>query len=314
MEVAMTAKTAILLAAVLTLAMVRPAAAVDGVIEINQARALAGGVTASDTAGFPVTIDVSGSYRLTGNLTVPDANTTAISVTTAAAVDIDLNGFAILGPTTCTAPPTVTCSPIGSGRGIERFGTDTSRLRVTHGVVRGMGQVGILADGALVVEDLEVMFNQQGIGGGDGSQVTGCEASRNRFSGIIVGNNSTVHNCVARYNGSLAIIAGDGAVVEHNQAISNVGIGIDVGAGSVVTGNTSLSNTTIGIVAGAGSTVVENTARNNTQYGLDLGGGTVDYGYARNVLTGNNGGDANPQSLGGIEIGTNICGTDTVCP
>lgn len=30
--------------------------AVDGVIDINQARALAGGVTPGDTAGFPVTI------------------------------------------------------------------------------------------------------------------------------------------------------------------------------------------------------------------------------------------------------------------
>ena len=60
-----------------------PARAVDGVIEINQARALAGGVTPGDAAGFPVTITASGSYRLTGNLTV-DENTTAISVTAAA--------------------------------------------------------------------------------------------------------------------------------------------------------------------------------------------------------------------------------------
>ena len=49
------------------------ALAVDGVIEINQARALAGGVTAGDSAGFPVTLSASGSYRLTGNLTVPSS-------------------------------------------------------------------------------------------------------------------------------------------------------------------------------------------------------------------------------------------------
>ena len=36
-------------------------------------------------------------------------------------------------------------------------------------------------------------------------------------------------------------------------------------------------------------------------------------GYARNVLSNNNGGFA--QVAGpGIEIGTNICGADTVCP
>jgi hypothetical protein len=39
------------------------AAAVDGVIEINQAKALAGGVTPGDTAGFPVALSAPGSYR-----------------------------------------------------------------------------------------------------------------------------------------------------------------------------------------------------------------------------------------------------------
>jgi hypothetical protein len=52
-----------------------PGAAVDGVIEINQSRALAGGVTPGDAPGFPVTISARGSYRLTGNLdlTAPGA-------------------------------------------------------------------------------------------------------------------------------------------------------------------------------------------------------------------------------------------------
>jgi len=45
-----------------------PAGAVDGVIEINQAKAKAGAVTAGDTPGFPVTISAAGSYRLTGDL------------------------------------------------------------------------------------------------------------------------------------------------------------------------------------------------------------------------------------------------------
>ena len=74
-----------------------PALAVDGVVEINQARAEAGGVTATDTPGFPVTIDQSGSYRLTGNLTVSSATTEAIEVRDDR-VTIDLNGFSIVGP------------------------------------------------------------------------------------------------------------------------------------------------------------------------------------------------------------------------
>ncbi len=57
--------------------MSRAASGVDGVIEINQPRALAGGVTATDGAGFPVTLDHPGSYRLTGNLTVDEPGATA---------------------------------------------------------------------------------------------------------------------------------------------------------------------------------------------------------------------------------------------
>src|SRR5947208_13936545 len=88
-----------------------PMYAVDGVVLINQSAALAGNVTPGDTPGFPVTISVSGSYRLSGNLTVPDANTTAIQIT-ADDVTIDLNGFAIAGPTVCGGSPT-TCSTTG---------------------------------------------------------------------------------------------------------------------------------------------------------------------------------------------------------
>src|SRR6266540_3776373 len=78
-----------------------PMYAVDGVVLIDQNRALAGGVTPGDTPGFPVTLSVPGSYRLTGNLTVPDANTTAIQIA-ADNVTLDLNGFSILGPVVCS--------------------------------------------------------------------------------------------------------------------------------------------------------------------------------------------------------------------
>ena len=47
--------------------------AADGVIEINQAGIEADG-------GFPYVISEPGSYILTGNLMVPDENTTAIEI------------------------------------------------------------------------------------------------------------------------------------------------------------------------------------------------------------------------------------------
>ena len=52
--------------------------AADGAILINQQKAQTGSVTTGDTAGFPVTLSQPGSYVLSGNLTVPDQNTTAI--------------------------------------------------------------------------------------------------------------------------------------------------------------------------------------------------------------------------------------------
>jgi hypothetical protein len=73
--------------------------AVDGVILIDQNHALAGGLTPGDAPGFPIPISQFGSYRLSGNLTVPDTNTTAIAIT-ANHVTIDRNGFAIIGHVT----------------------------------------------------------------------------------------------------------------------------------------------------------------------------------------------------------------------
>ena len=79
-----------------------PSLAADGVIEINWVNARDGGVTSSDTAGVPVTIDSAGSYRLTsdlspnigpvGVLVVDPENFTVIDVT-ADDVSIDLGGF-----------------------------------------------------------------------------------------------------------------------------------------------------------------------------------------------------------------------------
>ena len=55
-------------AGVFTIALTGSVAASPGAVEINQARALAGGVTPSDLPGFPVTIDGPGSFVLTGDL------------------------------------------------------------------------------------------------------------------------------------------------------------------------------------------------------------------------------------------------------
>jgi hypothetical protein len=70
-----------------------PAFAVDGQVLINQSTVMAAG-------GFPYKITHPGSYKLSGNLVVP-ADVDGIDILTDN-VTIDLNGFTISGPDTCT--------------------------------------------------------------------------------------------------------------------------------------------------------------------------------------------------------------------
>jgi hypothetical protein len=118
--------------------------AVDGQIAITQARAMAGGVTPGDAAGFPVTLSQPGSYVLSGVLTVPNADTDAI-VIASDHVTLDLNGFAMLGPTDCSGGLDP-CAGEGVGTGIR---TDAVRFNITirNGTIQGMGKDGIFLRG-----------------------------------------------------------------------------------------------------------------------------------------------------------------------
>jgi len=101
--------------------------AVDGVVLIDQNKALAGNVTPGDTAGFPVTISQPGSYRLSSNLTVPSGQS-AITITVPN-VTIDLNGFSI----TTTVQP----SP-GGAVSINYSGTVPPRhISIANGFIDG---------------------------------------------------------------------------------------------------------------------------------------------------------------------------------
>jgi hypothetical protein len=77
----------------------------DGVIEINQACATTHGCVPGDDAGFPVTINLAGSYRLTSNLRVTAPDVTAVRIT-GEQIDFDLGGFEISGPVSCRTPRT----------------------------------------------------------------------------------------------------------------------------------------------------------------------------------------------------------------
>ncbi len=213
-----------------------PARAVDGVIEINHARALAGGITASDGPGYPVGISEPGSYRLTSDLVV----TAGIDgvVIGADNVTLDLGGFSIFGS-----------GEVGLNDGV--FVGSADNVEIRNGTVRGFLRHGVFS---LV---------------GTRVRVIGLRVVGNNFMGMNLEGTALVDGCVA------------------------------------------LDNGLFGIRARQGSLVINSVARGNADVGLALSTST---GYRSNVLTDNNGGNANPQVSGGIEIGANVCGNNTTCP
>ena len=129
--------------------------AVDGVFEISESCAISFGCFDGDSAGFPVTITESGSYRLTSNIIVSSPIVTIIAVN-ADNVSIDLNGFSLIGPTVCSGS-TVTCTNTGPGDGIDASNNDNVIVR--NGTVRGMGDAGIRARNNAIVEEMILTSN-----------------------------------------------------------------------------------------------------------------------------------------------------------
>ena len=131
-------------------------------------------------------ISEPGSYILTGNLTVPDENTSAIEVR-ADDVTLDLNGFAIQCSESNRSEDGVSCEPSpGSGEGVTSFfvsgeNSDTaSNTVVRNGTIRGMATHGVNINSGFV---------------------EGIQALENRGVGIRVGEGA-VTDCLARSNGN----------------------------------------------------------------------------------------------------------------
>ena len=243
-------RLAVAVGALVGLVVALPAFAIDGVVLIDQNKALAGNISPGDGPGFPVTISQPGSYRLAGNLTVPDGNTTAIQIG-ADNVTLDLNGFAILGPVDCTAG----CTSTSTGMGVQTFaqpGGAFARFNITvrNGTIQGMGSQGIeLTGDSNLVEHVAVRGN-----GGTGiSLIDSRDATR-----------------------------GGGSAVRHSMALRNGGVGISVTRG-VVSFNTSSLNAKTGVFVQTGSALY-NFISDNTG-GLVMGSGN----FIGNHMTANSG-------------------------
>src|ERR1700683_5113608 len=252
----------IFLAAGLTLVFAALAGAA-GPIVIDQAKIKAAG-------GFPYKINASGSYLLTGNLTVSNS-ADAIDVNVAH-VTIDLNGFSITGPNVST-----------SGSGIN--GLESGALTVENGGIADfLGGFGVETGNNGIVRNVQANADSVGIGTGNASVISGNTANSNVSWGILCRR----FGCVISGNTANAGDASDGAE----------GISCD-GSGCTISGNTANSNF-IGIGCNSGCLIFGNTSDNNSSAGITSGDSTT--GYGENVLFGN-GSNVN----GGTSIGNNVC-------
>ena len=210
--------------------------AVDGVILIDQPRALAGNVTPGDAPGFPVTLSQPGSYRLAGNLTVPAA--TDGIVIAADRVTLDLNGFSVVGS--------------GTGAGISngligRIGTSIRNGTVTN-----------FEDGIVLKESAGEFAT---------SEIQQIRAIRNAGTGILASANSVISGNTAVGNGEFGISAGPASTVSDNNASRNT-TGLRIEVDSLASRNTASQNSFAGMIVDCPSVFIGNAFRGLVVLGI----------------------------------------------
>ncbi len=223
---------AVFFTAVMLLVLAASAGAVDGTIEINQAKVLAAGP-------FPYLIGGSGSYRLTGNLVVPSGVDGLI--VSANYVTIDLNGFSI----------------IGDGGAVYGISASVVGTTVENGTITGFSQAGVYVGDDSIVKSVHVDSNTAGYGidAGNNAVIEGCTANSNsrgincRLSRCSIIGNTLNNNSAAGVNvvgsGSLIlhnIIGGDAGGIFASDATTAYGENVFNGNTSNVSGGTSMKN------------------------------------------------------------------------
>ena len=217
------------------------AAMADGVLEINQTCALNGGCFAGDSAGFPVEITSPGSYRLTSNL-----NLTSIPSTIAIQIDgphvtLDLGGFEIAGPVSCTGSGvTLDCGATGSATGIRlNSGADGTSIR--NGTIRNMDSSGVGSSGSSreTLENLRAYNNaRNGFSVGPSSIISNCIAVENGDNGFDLDIGTVVDRATAEGNGENGFESNQKVVVDNSTTRLNGGRGYDLGPSSRFGDNT----------------------------------------------------------------------------
>jgi len=185
--------------------------AADAQVVITQAKALQGGVTPGDAAGFPIILSRPGSYRFGTNIQ-PPASTIGIELKSPD-ITIDLNGFRL-------------ASAHAAVIGIL---STVDRVTIHGGTITGFTGSAISDDGNnLAVENTLITLNGAGIDASPPSTVR------------VVNNSISV-------NGGDAIHCYNACQVEGNVLSANDGYGVDIAVAGTVLGNTIVDNHAGGI-------------------------------------------------------------------
>ncbi|MEM1422771.1 MAG: right-handed parallel beta-helix repeat-containing protein [Planctomycetota bacterium] len=164
--------------------------------------------------GATIVIDGPGSYYLTGDVDVADANGIRI---TSGGVTLDLNGFAVLGA--------AQLSPSGDRYGIELNVVDPGEgqapIVIRNGIVRGFRDAGVYNDRSDITLIAEYLRVENGTAGGvytlgDG-RIERCTVVRGPAGGsfsraIAVFGTGTIKECSVRYVPGIGIFLFSGLV------------------------------------------------------------------------------------------------------
>lgn len=301
-------------------------------VEINQTCAFApDGCVAGDAAGFPVVISAPGSYVLTSDLVVSQANGVGIEIheDLVGGVTIDLGGFSMQGPGSCTGTgSTLSCtSDLSRAIRVENPTVSEARLQVKNGRIRGFTGGGVSGGRLVLYRDLVVTESGLGFVATGGAVISNTIAERNELNGYEVFR-AVLHEVVSHGNGQHGANL-HGSVIERATMSTNDGQGIFI-IDSLVREVTSSSNaygffySNSGLVSdsaaefnltgGMAMTIhclaQRNTIHNNLGVGISVGAGT----FRANTLSANFGGDLGNYTAGGAQnLGDNAC-SGVVCP
>jgi hypothetical protein len=235
-------------------------------------------------SSLPFTINTSGSYYITTNLT-GTAGSSGIAVA-ADNITLDLGGFTLFGG--------------GGHNAVTQSGGSRTNIVIRNGIIRGWTNGGIMVAGSYHVqcEDLNLVDNGgAGILTSSSATVRRCIVSGSQspsLAGIYCLTGSLVQDCITRSNANVGIYAGVRTRIIDCTSENNAGTGIYVNEGSTVSHCNSANNGSHGIAGTIGVTVIGCSVQTNNTDGFNFGNAatiancTASFNTEDGISVGNN--------------------------